>query len=463
MGLIHGVTCPQVSPLGRFDYSFATIVHILNQHVAARCAAFRNLFFIDEERIVSCVGKTGVLDDLFATYSHHGNGWVSLARDGAWPTWVDLRRTRDYVGRLFDEYLAAYEVWRGDRALKCVVIDLDNTLWPGICGDEGFSWACAGFLLGGRFEGLHQVLRVLHSRGIMLATCSKNDETHVLADWRGRTNASVLSPDHCVLHRINWTRKSENIRDIASELNIGLDAILFVDDNPVERAEVAAALPQVQVYAGAMDDLRGYLLAEPRLHVRNQSREAGSRSDAVRAQLAHKRLREEASDDRSFLKNLGIRLQVRPAIADDTDRVVELVQRTNQFNTTLERITATELDALIASHNVWLLAVADRFVDYGVVGAIVIAEGAIRMLVMSCRVIALDPAVPFLVTVLRATGLDRPGVIGDIVTGPRNSPARQIYLECSFKATDTVGRYALRDAADLPEVDRGIYGVLAMP
>src|SRR5262249_19662381 len=159
------------------------------------------------EQLASNVGKSQVMDDLYSVFSHHGGMPVlhSDLREFAFTA------TPEFVEMLVGEYLASYIAWSGQRRVKCVVTDPDNTLWPGIVGEDGFSWSYLGF--GGRFEGIHQAFKILKRRGILLATCSKNDEEAVLEGWQrgleSTKKSDVLRVDDFVIHKINWQRKSE--------------------------------------------------------------------------------------------------------------------------------------------------------------------------------------------------------------------------------------------------------------
>ncbi|HEY0991721.1 MAG TPA: HAD-IIIC family phosphatase, partial [Kofleriaceae bacterium] len=283
LGLVHNLTAPQVSPRGRYDHSFFQLIHRVDDALAAACAAHPNLVLINEEAIASAIGKRRVLDDLHNAYSHHGHGYTSQIE---LPPWADGERCAAFCTALAEHQLDALETWRGRRRIKCVVTDLDNTLWPGVAGDEGIDGERLQY-----FEGAHEALALLRARGVLLATCSKNDEATALAAWRQISGPHYLGPDDFVLHRINWRRKSDNIADIAARLGIGLDAILFVDDSAVEREEVRRALPAVAVWDGAVCDLRSDLLTDPRLDPLVVTDEAARRSEMTRAQLRRVELR----------------------------------------------------------------------------------------------------------------------------------------------------------------------------
>ncbi len=460
LGLVHNLTAPQVSPRGRHDYTFFQLVQRVNDALADACAAHPNLVLVNEEAIASAIGKARVLDDLHNAYSHHGHGYTSQHE---LPAWADAERSAAFCTALADHQLDAHATWRGHRRIKCVVTDLDHTLWPGTAGDEGVDYDRVQY-----FEGAHEALALLRARGILLATCSKNDEATALAAWRHLPSPPYLRPDDFVLHRINWRRKSENIAEIVARLGLGLDAILFVDDSPIEREEVRRALPAVTVWDGAVADLRRDLLTEPRLDQLVTTEVSARRTEMMQAQLRRDDLRAAASDEPDFLRGLEIALEVTRATAADAARVAELFQRTNQFNTRLTRDPPDVVAAAIARGELWCLRVRDRFTDHGLVGAIRVATGArhpdMEAMVLSCRVIGLQVAVPFLATVVVAAKLADARPHGAIVLGPRNHPARSVFADAGFasrpSAPDAPDRvYVLERAADLARVDPSIYRV----
>jgi FkbH-like protein len=457
LGLVHNLTAPQVSPRGRHDYSFFQLIHRIDDALAEACAAHANLLVVNEEAIASAIGKRRVLDDLHNAYSHHGHGYTSQVE---LPAWADRERCAAFCAALADHQLDAYETWRGRRRIKCVVTDLDNTLWPGVAGDEGIDGERLQY-----FEGAHEALALLKARGVMLATCSKNDEATAFAQWRRIAGSApnYLGPDDFVIHRINWRRKSDNIADIAARLGIAHDAILFVDDSAVEREEVRRALPAVTVWDGAVCDLRSDLLSNPRLDQLAATGESARRTEMMQAQLRRDDVRAEHGTEDDFLRSLEIGLDVARAGPADAARIFELFQRTNQFNTSLLRYPPDAVAAAIERGELWCLRVRDRFTDYGLVGAIVVVRGAasrphIETMVLSCRVIGLQVAVPFLATALGAASVADAGPRGTVVDGPRNQPARSVFADAGF-APDGAGGYVLRRAGDLARADASIYRV----
>jgi FkbH-like protein len=333
---------------------------------------------------------------------------------------------------------------------KCVIVDLDNTLWPGVLAETGapFAWepSISGvFSFVGLYFGLHEALLCLKKRGIVLACVSKNDESVVRALWKypdSYPRERLLYLDDFVTHRINWNDKVDNIRSIAEELGFALEAFLFVDDNPVERERVRQRLGEVEVWGEDLVSLRRALLDDPRLQVARVTNESARRTELMKAKLGRQRLQAEAADEESYLASLQIRISIERLTGDGNfDRIDELFRRTTQFNTTGRLFTTHRLRELAAAADarIFALHVSDRFADHGLVGAAVIENGAITGLVMSCRVLGLGIEHRFLQHVMDAAGSDL--LTATIVPTARNLPVRNVYRDNGFVIEGDIWRW----------------------
>jgi FkbH-like protein len=474
--LVLGFSAPAISPLGLYEFrealSFSRLVFELNQAVQAEIRDNPNALFIDEERVVSNAGKLRLLDDCVVPYSHHGPLDQIAGHPVPGPSrgeTFDLKESHHLVRLLATEVLDAYLAWSGMGRIKCIVVDLDRTLWPWVLGEEPpvlDDHAFASFREG-VWGGIHQALKIVKQRGVLLATCSKNDPDDVFERWaelsafadQNGLSHIVLRPEDFVLHQINWDRKSGNIAALADKLGLAQDAILFVDDSALERAEVAYALPAVRLLGENLNLVRHSLLTDPCLAVNLPSAEAQRRTEMVQAQLERESARRDFPDEASFLRSLGIRLRITLSRADaPLARYVELLQRTNQLNTTLVRHDAGTLERMLASpdHAIYALEVSDCFGAHGIVGLCILDGSRIDSFLVSCRVIGLRVALPFLVSILRQH--DRFPLEGRIVDGPRNHPCRGLYREAGFHEVGQ-GRFQLARGADLVPLDPTVHPV----
>ena len=295
----------------------------------------------------------------------------------------------DHVARLIG-------AMRG-KARRCLVLDLDNTLWGGVIGDDGLSGIRVGQgdPVGESFLALQQFALDLHGRGVVLAVSSKNEDAIARSALRDHPDM-LLREAHFAVFQANWTDKPANIRAIADELSLGLSSFVFVDDNPVERAMVRDLLPEVAVPEMPDDpalfartlSAAGYFEAIA-YSAEDETRAAFYRDNAQRLHL------QQASDGLgAYLESLRMEIAFAPFDAPGRDRIVQLINKSNQFNLTTRRYSSTEIAGLEVDPDVLTLQVRlrDRFGDNGMI-CVVIARRMtadtweIDSWLMSCRVL----------------------------------------------------------------------------
>jgi FkbH-like protein len=344
-------------------------------------------------------------------------------------------------------HMDAIEVVLGLDRRKCVIVDLDGVLWPGVLAETGspFAWAPDISSLNsyiGLYVGIHEALRALRQRGILLACVSKNDEATVRELWRypdHYPSQRLLTLESFVTSRINWQDKPANIRSIADELGFALDDFVFFDDHPLERERVRRSLPEVAVLGEDLFALRRTLLTDPGLQPVRLTPESATRTELVKAQLDRSRLRAEITDEREFLASLELVCTVERLAAETTDagvlaRVQELFQRTTQFNATGRKFAMADLQRLMEASDgrVFTLRMRDRFTDHGLVGAAVVADGEIANFVMSCRVIGLGGERALLARIIDDAVTNDRELKAQIVPTERNAPVRNLYRDNGF-------------------------------
>jgi FkbH-like protein len=457
--LIDNLPEPTVQPLGAADRGLdghRNRVRRANLALAELVEAYDDVYLIDLAAAFNAAGSAKMIDDGLTSFSHFGApGWMLQRpiseRDAVHGVFPDMAPLAAQVGG--DPYLRegvaakahmdGLTVALGLNRKKCVILDLDGTLWPGVLAETGapFAWSpevSGAFSYVGLYFGLHEACKALKRRGVVLACVSKNDEATVRELWRYPDSyplERLLTPDDFVTWRVNWDDKVDNIRSIADELGFGLDAFVFVDDNPVERERVVQRLPEVAVMGEDPFALRRTLLDDPRLQRPRVTDEASRRSDLVKAQLQRNRLRADAPDEADVIASLKVECEMgRLDPASQGARVVELLQRTTQFTTTGRTFTQSDLERISGAKDggVFVMQVRDRFADHGLTAAAVIEGGEIIALAMSCRVIGLGVEHRFLQHILDAMAGVCASLRGQILSTPRNAPVRNLYADNGF-------------------------------
>ena len=233
---------------------------------------------------------------------------------------------------------------------KCLVLDLDNTLWGGVVGDDGLGGIRLGQgdAEGEAFIAFQQYVKSLRQRGIILAVCSKNREETAREVFEKHTEM-VLRLEDISCFVANWESKSTNLRTISSRLNIGLNSLVFVDDNPAERSIVRQLTPEVAV-PELPEDVTGYIQALEQhryFQVLNVGVEDFQRTEYYRTDGQRRQMEESAGDIESFLKSLEMIARTSPIRSDTLERSVQLISRSNQFNLTTRRYSAAEVMAIM--------------------------------------------------------------------------------------------------------------------
>jgi FkbH-like protein len=458
--LIDNLPEPTVQPLGlaeRGVKGHRTRFRLTNVALAELAVAFSDVHVVDIAGALGAIGSEQLLDDGEVGFTHFGSpGWMlqrpeseKAAVHGIFPDTAPLAQALggDPYGReaaVAEKHIDALVTVTGIDRKKCVIVDLDGTLWPGVLAETGspFAWTpeiSGPFSFVGLYFGLHEALKSLRKRGIVLACVSKNDEATVRELWKYPDHYPkhrLLTPDDFVTWRVNWDDKVGNIRSIAEELGFALETFLFIDDNPVERDRVRQRLAEVEVWGEDPFGLRRRLLNDPRLQIPVVTAEAASRSELVKAQIARRQLRGETMGEAEYIEQLQIKCAIErlSASSPKLQRVEELFQRTTQFNTMGRKFSASELAAVAANPGARLFAVevSDRIGDYGLVGAAVIVDAEIAGFAVSCRALGMGIEHRFLRHILNECNEIAQSLLARIIPTPRNIPARNLYRDNGF-------------------------------
>jgi FkbH-like protein len=425
--LVHNFAPPTWPRLGILDGHLgqgqAETVAALNAALSRVCRETRGAYAVDYAGLVQRAGALAWYDDRMAHYARAPIAQSALPQ-----------LAREYI-----KFLRAH----GGKSKKCLVLDLDNTIWGGVLGEEG----PRGIQLGPEYPGsaymaFQRAIRGLRQRGVILAVASKNNPADVDEVFASNPYM-VLRPEDFSILRIGWNPKSQSLTEIAAHLNIALDHVVLVDDNPAECDEVGHALPAVTVVT---------LPQQPEHFVRALL-EPGffdglsvSTEDLRRAELYQQRdqaeeLRVKSASLEDFYRRLEMEVTFRSLHEESTAaRAAQLTQKTNQFNVTTIRYA--EADLLKRSANpAWLVRtvqVRDRFGDNGIVGVLMAhmdtVELEIDTLLLSCRVIGRTVETAMLAYLCEHAirhGARR--LRGSIVATAKNTPVRDLYERHGFQ------------------------------
>jgi FkbH-like protein len=347
----------------------------------------------------------------------------------------------DLVGRLFTA--------RQGRSFKCLALDLDNTLWGGVIGDDGINGIVLGqgSALGEAYVGFQEYVRQLAGRGIIVAVCSKNDQS-IATEVFDSHPEMVLRRSDIASFVANWSDKPTNLRRIAEQLNIGLDSIVFVDDNPFERNIVRRELPMVAVPELPEDPaLFSRCLADAGyFEATSLTNEDFERTALYQTNAARESLLASTTDLDAYLRSLEMTLVYRPIDEPGMTRVVQLINKTNQFNLTTTRYTEGDIRSIQADERAIALQfrLVDKLGDNGMI-AVVIARPAnnqgpdilIDTWLMSCRVLGRgveQATLNVLVDQARQTGFKR--IIGEYRPTPKNHMVKDHFRSLGFELLD---------------------------
>lgn len=399
---------PWLEPLSRGRLH---VLALMNEAVTELASEIENCVLVDE---------TAATDRL---------GHRALSR-GVLP-WR-LERQADFhpahLGRLLaDTYADILHSLVRFRKTKVLAVDFDNTLWLGVMADGEVS----------HYRERQQLLKALSEQGMVLTAVSKNDPNNI------RWDEMLLKPDDFAALKISWHLKAQSIRELAAELNLGLDAFLLIDDNPTERALIREQVPEVGLL-DATDPAEwtrlGHLFAMPNTRLTDEARRRTQlyREQAQRAQSVH--IDPVEQDYPALMRTLGLKARIGRMKRMDLDRVTELVQRTNQFNTTTIRYSRAEIEQMTqqADADVLVGELEDRFGNLGLVGVVIVRrtadEAVLDSFIMSCRAMGFG----FEHVMLAVTVSTHPGrtIVGRFVPTDRNEPASNFFAAAGFVETE---------------------------
>ena len=431
---------PQQSALGRLLPRYDTrsptfFIQRLNRMLYDAMADYPGGHVLDIEQVAGTFGRHLMQDDAFWVLAHAGTITdydFEQDRGRLEPEApLSARYPRDVAGFVrasWNEAIAMLRTLRGTDRVKMICVDLDDTLWRGVLAEAETidQHASEGAPL-----GFAEALMICKQRGIILAIVSKNDEARA-AEILKQVFHNRVRIDDFAIRKINWDPKPQNVAAAIREANVLPESVVYIDDNPVERAAVKALLPEVRMLGAPHLDWRRILLWSPETQVPEISTESANRSEMVRAQVEREQDRETMTYA-DFLAELDLQVELE-AIVSTSDarfgRALELINKTNQFNTTGERWTESgAADFFDNGGRWWAFRVQDRYTAYGLVGLLLLQGEQIEQFVMSCRVFGLQVERAVL-TALRK--LEPRIAYARLVETSKNGPCREVYAQAGW-------------------------------
>ena len=426
--VLTNCSIPTYSPYGicevRTEYGLKEMVYDFNARLSDAFRSDPQVFLFDFNSFVAKYGEINVLD-----YRQFLVG--------------DIKVSLSYIPHLAEELMGYVKANLGVNR-KCIVLDLDNTLWGGIIGEDGFDRIDLSLKPPGMaFMEFQRVLLALYQRGVILAINSRNNEDEALRAIRDHP-FMVLREEHFATMKINWSDKISNMKEIAQELNIGLDSIVYFDDDPINRELMSKAIPQIKtidlpddpsLYASTLMQINDFNT----LVMTNEDR---NRGEMYREEHKRTELKRSSSNLEDFLKQLEIRVTMKKANNFTIPRIAQLTLKTNQFNLTTRRYQEEDVETLAQDHTklIGCAQTQDKFGDNGITGVYIVnknhvdKEWFIDTFLLSCRVMGRgieDAMMGYILSKAKEEGVVK--VKAEFIPTKKNKPCEQLLPNFGFR------------------------------
>lgn len=436
---------PSSSPYGiaetKSEYGFYQMIYDLNNKLNSIFIDSSSVFVYDFERFVSKHGEENIFD-----YRQFFVG--------------DMKIAVDYLPYLAND-LMSYIIGHLGISKKCIVVDLDNTLWGGIVGEDGFNGIKLGpEPPGNAFVELQKILLSLYQRGIILAINSKNNYEDAIKVINEHPYM-ILREEHFSAIKINWEDKIANMKEIANELNIGLDSIVFLDDDPVNREYMKVGIPQVltvdlpddpSFYSKSIKDLNEF-------SVLKITYEDAQRGKMYLEQRKRNELQYNTPDLQSFLEQLNLKVMIKKANDFTIPRISQLTLKTNQFNLTTKRYQETDIKKFTQDNRylVGCAQIVDKFGDNGITGVFIVRkdnpkEWFIDTFLLSCRVMGREVEKGIMGYIINKAKENRVEKIkAQFIPTQKNKPIEDFLPSCGFHKEGDHWIYSLNSSFEVPK------------
>jgi len=443
--VITNLSVPTYTSFGiletKYEYGFHEMICDFNSILSSNLRNESGMYVYDFDQFVKKYGERNVFD-----YRKYFFG--------------DIKISLDHIPILAYDLMGYIKPMTGKNR-KCIVLDLDNTLWGGIVGEDGFDGISLGPTYPGNpFVEFQRLLLALWKRGIILAINSRNNSDDALQVIREHPYM-ILKEEHFACIRINWNDKATNLKEIGKELNIGLNSIVYFDDDPVNRELIKSTLPEVltvdfpndpSLYPQSLTELNDF-------NVLQITEEDFKRGQMYNQQKSRTELENNVSNIDDFLKRLEIKVTIKNANDFTIPRISQLTLKTNQFNLTTKRYQEEDIRKFANSSNkiVGCAQVEDKFGDNGITSVFIInkdnsLEWSIDTFLLSCRVMGRKVEDAILSTILQKAKDDGVQKInGNYIPTKKNMPCEKFLADNGFKKENDIWSYTLNNTIKSPQ------------
>ena len=372
----------------------------------------------------------------------------------------DIKISLDFIPYLVND-LMGYVIATLGMSKRCIVLDLDNTLWGGIIGEDEFDGIKLGSDPSGKaFVEFQKYLLGLHNRGILLAINSKNNFDDAIKVIEEHPDM-ILKKEHFASIKINWNDKVSNIKEISDELNFGLENFVFFDDDPLNREFMKSSLPQVLTvdlpadpskYVRTIQEMNEFNL----LKITDEDNQRG----VMYSQQRDRKTLEKSSDNlEDFLKNMDLKITIKKADTFTIPRISQLILKTNQFNLTTKRYSLEEIQKISQNNNMLIgcVQVEDKFGDNGITAAFIVEKNGAKewildTFLLSCRVMGRQiekSILGYIIKIAKQNNVDK--IIANFIPTKKNQPIENFLPNCGFKKEKNFWSISLNDSFMAPD------------
>lgn len=424
--IIHNFMLPYNNYTSLYDFQDTdgqiNFLRKLNYELVKLVNQYKGVYLVDVDNTSSLIGKLNIQDKKM------------------WYLSKNPYKYEFYV-LLANEYTKYIKAIYGLKK-KCIVLDLDNTLWGGIIGEDGLDGIILGEAYPGKcYKDFQQQLLKLKNRGVILAICSKNNPEDVDEVFEKHPDMILNRTDFACI-KASWNDKCTNIKTISEELNIGTDSIVFIDDNPIECELIKQQVPEITVinlsknpieYPDLINSLNYFEtinLTEEDLH----------KTDIYKAQINRNILKNSYNNLDDYYKSLEMRVEIKEADSFAVSRIAQLAQKTNQFNLTTKRYSEKDIKEMIQDNNykIYYIRVIDKFGDNGITGCCILkkiddCKLFIDTFLLSCRVMGRNIENAFMSFIYnKAKEYNIKKLIGEYIPTKKNKPVKDFYTNLGF-------------------------------